>query len=106
MLFDYKAIETYNNMRIYSYFAKTLKLTPEQLKLLETELEADSDYEVFIAKRSKKKSNFLWRLSAPLYTILYILLVLFKPIMYICTGKFSYRNAYFKYFMHQWYSKL
>lgn len=87
-------------------------LTPEQSAALSRGLEYQRSGDGFQAyeweKPKKEGKNLLWRLSTVFLILIGFVAMLFRPIHWICTGRWDYESndSLFVRFILRWYQKI
>lgn len=47
-------------------------------------------FDILVDKNQKVKTSFLMRLTYPFFMLIVLLMIIFSPLYYICTGKWAY----------------
>lgn len=94
------------DLDVYKWLEEELQLTPYQKERLRNEeLIRFSPY-FFYEKEDKKRISFLWRITIVFYFPYFILLCIFAPLKWVCTGNRYYGRKFMDTFHNKWVRKI
>ncbi|AMR34175.1 hypothetical protein A0256_23340 [Mucilaginibacter sp. PAMC 26640] len=92
-----------SHFEVQDWLIKELELTPYQKsKLYDKEIVRFSPFDFFKYKRKTK--SLLWRFTLPIYPVIWVLLVISSPIVYLITGRWGYETRYIQWFRNWAYN--